>query len=48
MFEILMKMYIEGKLTDEQLDKALAKGWITEEQFNDIREAKINALEICK
>lgn len=48
MSETLMKMYIEGKLTDEQLDKALAKGWITEEQYNVIREAKTNAMEIYK
>lgn len=48
MYENLKRMYLEGKLTDEQLEKAVTKGWITEEQFNEIREAKQNALGLSK
>lgn len=36
MFNTLKKMYFEGKLTKEQLDRAVLKGWITLEQENII------------
>ena len=36
MFNTLKKMYREGKLTKEQLDRAVLKGWITLEQENII------------
>lgn len=36
MFETLMRLYIEGRLTEEKLNNAVAKGWITEEQKNKI------------
>lgn len=36
MFNTLKKMYLEGKLTKEQLDRAVLKGWITLEQENII------------
>lgn len=48
MYENLKRMYLESKLKDEQLEKALTKGWITEEQFNEIREAKQNALGLSE
>lgn len=32
MFERLERLYIEGKITVQDLENAVAKGWITEEQ----------------
>lgn len=32
MFERLKRLYKEGKITVEDLDNAVSKGWITEEQ----------------
>lgn len=32
MFERLKRLYKEGKITIEDLDNAVSKGWITEEQ----------------
>jgi hypothetical protein len=36
MFETLMRLYIEGRLTEEKLNNAVIKIWITEEQKNKI------------
>lgn len=36
MFETLMRLYIEGRLTEEKLNNAVIKRWITEEQKNKI------------
>ena len=36
MFETLLRLYKEGKLTEEKLDNAVIKGWITEEQKQEI------------
>lgn len=32
MFERLLKLYLEGRITIQDLDAAVEKGWITEEQ----------------
>lgn len=32
MFERLRRLYLEGKISVQDLDNAVAKGWITEEQ----------------
>ena len=36
MEERLRRLYNEGKLTIQELKNAISKGWLTEEQFNDI------------
>lgn len=36
MFETLKRLYLEGKLTVDGLENAVAKGWITEEQKQEI------------
>lgn len=36
MFETLKRLYAEGKLTEQGLGNAVAKGWITEEQRQEI------------
>jgi len=36
MYNILKKLYENGKLTIEQLENAVSKGWITEEQKLEI------------
>lgn len=36
MEERLRRLYNEGKLTAQELENAITKGWITEEQFNSI------------
>ena len=36
MEERLRRLYNEGKLTIQELENAITKGWITEEQFNSI------------
>lgn len=38
MFETLKRLYREGKLTLLGLDNAVTKGWITEQQKNEIVE----------
>ena len=35
-----MRLYLEGRLTDAGLDKAVERGWITEEQKQIIINAK--------
>lgn len=36
MFETLKRLYTEGKLSEEGLNNAVEKGWITEEQKLEI------------
>ena len=36
MFKRLKRLYDEGKIGEFELNNAVAKGWITEEQKNEI------------
>jgi len=36
MYETLLRLWQEGKMTEQGLDNAVAKGWITEEQKREI------------
>jgi hypothetical protein len=36
MYETLLRLWKEGKLTEESLNTAVLKGWITEEQKQEI------------
>lgn len=36
MFETLKRLYLKGELSNARLNKAVEKGWITEEQKNQI------------
>jgi hypothetical protein len=36
MYETLLRLWQEGKMTEQGLDNAVAKGWITEEQKQEI------------
>ena len=40
MYERIKKLYLEGKLNDEGLDNALKRGWITQEQYDEIKGLK--------
>ncbi len=42
MEERLRRLYNEGKLTIQELENAISKGWLTEEQFNDIVNEGVN------
>lgn len=42
MEERLRRLYHEGKLTIQELENAISKGWLTEEQFNDIVNEGVN------
>ena len=37
MYERIKKLYLEGKLNDEGLDNALKRGWISQEQYDEIK-----------
>ena len=37
MFETLKRLYDNGKLTDIQINNAVIKGWITQEQADEIK-----------
>ena len=37
MFEFLKRKYQEGKISNVELEKAVEKGWITQEQINEIK-----------
>ena len=37
MYERIKKLYLEGKLNDDGLDNALKRGWITQEQYDEIK-----------
>lgn len=36
MYETLLRLYIQGKLTEVGLNNAVTKGWITEEEKEKI------------
>lgn len=36
MYETLLRLWREGKMTERGLDSAVAKSWITEEQKQEI------------
>lgn len=36
MYERLKRLYLDGKINEKGLEKAVTKGWITEEQMNKI------------
>lgn len=40
MYNRLKRLYLAGQLTDEMLEKAVTKGWITEEQKQEIINSK--------
>lgn len=37
MFETLKRLYYDGKLIEAQLDIAVEKNWITQEQVDEIK-----------
>lgn len=39
MFETLNRLYHAGSIETEQLENAVAKGWITEEEMQEILES---------
>lgn len=41
MYNTLKRLYLQGRLTDAQLTHAVEKEWISTEQAEEIREAKI-------
>lgn len=40
MYYTLLRLYNEGRLTEKGLSNAVAKGWITEEQKQEIIASK--------
>lgn len=40
MYERLKAMYLDGRLNDAGLNNAVTKGWITQDQADEIRAAK--------
>ena len=36
MYETLKRLYLDEKITAEGLQKAVAKGWITQDEYNQI------------
>ncbi len=40
MFERLKRLYAEGKLDEQVITNAVAKGWITQEQADEILNPK--------
>lgn len=40
MYEMLKRMYLEGKLTDKMLENAVIKKWITKEEKDEIIASK--------
>ena len=40
MYEKLRDLYLSGRLNDAGLDNAVARGWITQEQADQIRADK--------
>lgn len=43
MYERLYRLYRDGKISESELQKAVAKGWITEEQYESIVSQDPNA-----
>lgn len=42
MFEVLKRLYQEGRLTEQLLQNAITRKWVTEEQGQEIRDSKVN------
>lgn len=40
MYDRLLKLYLQGKLTIAQLQNAVNKGWITQEEYERIIASK--------
>lgn len=40
MYERLKRLYLDGKLTKAQLQKAVDKGWITKAEMKEILNSK--------
>lgn len=40
MFQLLLDMYVEAKINDKYLNKAVRLGWITADEMNTIIEFK--------
>ncbi len=38
MFNRLKRLYEEGKINEKSLQQAVIRGWITEEEMNQIKE----------
>ncbi len=45
MFERLKRLYQEGKITQEGIENAVKKGWLTSEQANEIINPKVEEEE---
>ena len=39
MYELILKKWIEGKITEEKLNLLILCGWITQEEGDEIRES---------
>jgi len=40
MYDRLLKLYLQGRLTEAQLQNAVTKGWITQEEYERIIASK--------
>lgn len=43
MFELLLDMYLNGKISESYLRKAVRVKWITEEEMDQIKLTKVEA-----
>ena len=43
MFELLLDMYLRGRISESYLKKAVKIKWITEEEMEQIKLAKVEA-----
>lgn len=43
MKSVITRLYLSGQLTDEGLDNAVAKGWITQADADEIRSQAATA-----
>ena len=46
MFELLLDMYLRGKISEKKKKKAVRVKWITEEEMEQIKLAKVEADKI--
>ena len=46
MFELLLDMYLRGRISESYLKKAVKVKWITEEEMEQIKLAKVEADKI--
>ena len=46
MFELLLDMYLRGRISESYLKKAVRVKWITEEEMEQIKLAKVEADKI--